>query len=201
MQKLLIGLLAILLIITFCSKDEDDNKVESVTIGNQVWMKKNLDVDHYRNGDSIPQVTDSAEWTSLRTGAWCYYNNDPDSGAIYGKLYNRYAVTDPRGLAPEGWHTPNKEEFDTLLANWSDVYVAYEEMINGGASGFGALLGGYRHHYGSFRLIGSWANFWSTTSYSDGISWLLILYSDDRYAYLFHYGDCRFGLSVRCVKD
>lgn len=77
-----------------------------VTIGSQRWMTRNLSVVTYRNGDPIPQVQDSAQWVNLTTGAWCYYNNDPATGAIFGKLYNWYAVTDPRGLAPAGWHIP-----------------------------------------------------------------------------------------------
>lgn len=79
----------------------------TVTIGTQVWMTRNLDVVTYRNGDTIPEVKDPTEWANLTTGAWCYYNNDPALGAIYGKLYNHAAVVDPRGLAPEGWHIPS----------------------------------------------------------------------------------------------
>jgi hypothetical protein len=71
----------------------------SVTICTQVWTLNNLDVTTYRNGESIPEVTDPTAWAALTTGAWCYYNNDSATGAIYGKLYNWYAVNDPRGLA------------------------------------------------------------------------------------------------------
>ena len=72
----------------------------TVTICSQIWMNKNLDVTTYRNGDPIAQVTDPAQWANLTTGAWCYYNNDPAMGPLYGKLYNWYAVNDPRGLCP-----------------------------------------------------------------------------------------------------
>jgi uncharacterized protein (TIGR02145 family) len=47
--------------------------------------------------------------------AWCYYDNDPAKGEKYGKLYNWYAVLDPRGLAPEGWHVPNEAEWGTII--------------------------------------------------------------------------------------
>ena len=66
----------------------------TVTICAQAWMTKNLDVTTYRNGDAIPQVTDPTAWANLTSGAWCYYNNDPANGPIYGKLYNWYAVND-----------------------------------------------------------------------------------------------------------
>jgi Fibrobacter succinogenes major domain (Fib_succ_major) len=86
-----------------------------VVICSQAWTKKNLDVDHYRNGDPIPQVTDPVQWANLATGAWCWYNNDSVTyAATYGRLYNWYAVNDPRILAPEGWHVPSNAEWNTL---------------------------------------------------------------------------------------
>jgi len=90
--------------ITSCSNEENktQNQVAArpsvpildteVRIGNQIWMARNLNVSRYRNGDPIPQVTDPTQWTNLTTGAWCYLNNDPANGRIYGKLYNWYAV-------------------------------------------------------------------------------------------------------------
>ena len=55
-------------------------------------------------------------WAALTTGAYCYFNNDSATyAAIYGKLYNWYAVNDPRGLAPEGWHIPSDFEWTTLI--------------------------------------------------------------------------------------
>src|ERR1700750_2369551 len=86
-------------------------KIDSVTIGTQVWMEKNLDVTRYRNGDKIPQVKDFAQWAKLTTGAGCWYNNDSATGAVYGRLYNWYAINDSRGLAPEGWHVPSDSEW------------------------------------------------------------------------------------------
>ena len=77
-------------------------------------MTRNLEVETYCNGDTIPEVTDPSAWSKLTTGAWCYYNNDPAMGEIYGKLYNWYAVNDPRGLAPLGWHIPSDEEWKVL---------------------------------------------------------------------------------------
>lgn len=84
------------------------NGYKSVKIGNQVWMTSNLDVGCYRNGDPIPEVRDPIQWSDLRTGAWCYYENDSGNGT---RLYNWYAVNDPRGLAPLGWHIPSDEEW------------------------------------------------------------------------------------------
>ena len=58
------------------------NNINGITINNQIWMDANLDVDHYRNGDPIPQVTNPSEWATLTTGAWCYNDNDSINGLI-----------------------------------------------------------------------------------------------------------------------
>jgi uncharacterized protein (TIGR02145 family) len=94
--------------------DIDGNVYQTVTIGAQVWMAENLKVTHYRNGDPIPNVTDTAAWEGLSTGAYCEYDNDINNVATYGRLYNWYAVDDSRGLAPEGWHVPSDDEWKQL---------------------------------------------------------------------------------------
>jgi uncharacterized protein (TIGR02145 family) len=153
----------------------------SVTIGTQVWTDKNLDVTSYRNGDVIPQVTDATEWAGLTTGAWCYYNNDPLNGAIYGKLYNWYAVNDPRGLAPQGWHIPTDAEWKTLSTLLGGDAVAGGKMKTKGTnswtspntsatneSGFAGLPGGVRNHVGNFSSFGHMGFLWcATQNYSD----------------------------------
>ena len=90
------------------------NYGQTVTIGTQVWTSKNLNVSTYRNGDVIPQVQDEQAWAKLTTGAWCYYNNDSSNGTKYSKLYNWYAVHDPRGLATNGYHITTDEEWKKL---------------------------------------------------------------------------------------
>ena len=77
---------------------QDGKDYKTVKIGRQIWMAENLNVSTYRNGDSIPQVQDPKVWSNLKTGAWCYYEGNEKLGGKYGKLYNWYAVTDPRGL-------------------------------------------------------------------------------------------------------
>jgi uncharacterized protein (TIGR02145 family) len=93
---------------------------KSVKIGTQTWMVENLNVSTFRNGDPIPEAKTNEEWEKAgknKQPAWCYYENDPKNGAKYGKLYNWYAVSDPRGLAPVGWHVPTDAEW-TLLSDF-----------------------------------------------------------------------------------
>ncbi len=136
--------------------DIDGENYGSVVINGKEWMKKNLNVSKYKNGDVIPQVTDVAQWNSLTTGAWCYYENDTANGPVYGKLYNWYAVNDPRGLAPNGWHIPTDTEWTSLttflggedvaggkLRDDSTTYwTASTTTYSSNQSGFTALPGG-----------------------------------------------------------
>lgn len=93
------------------------SNAQTVTIGSQIWMTKNLDVANFRNGDPIPEAKTDAEWKAAGENeqpAWCYYDNDTANGTKYGKLYNWYAVNDPRGLAPTGYHIPTDAEWTKL---------------------------------------------------------------------------------------
>ena len=104
---------------------------QTVTIGSQVWMTKNLDVSTFRNGDPIPQAKTKEEWEKARENqqpAWCYYDNDPANGAKYGKLYNWYAVNDSRGLAPVGYHIPSDAEWTKLTDFLGGESVAGTKM-------------------------------------------------------------------------
>ena len=118
MRKVIILFFAITIIISFNVNiaksqvtDIDGNIYKTVTIGNLEWTSENLNVSCYRNGDVIPQVQDKEEWKNLSSGAWCYYQNDSAKGGTFGKLYNWFAINDPRGLAPEGWHIPSDSEW------------------------------------------------------------------------------------------
>ena len=151
------------------------------------WQTKNLNVTTYRNGDVIPEVQDGTEWTSLTTGAWCHYNNDPANDAIYGKLYNWYAVNDPRGLAPSGFHVPTDTELNAVT-----------DMKD--SAGFAGLPGGNRYSSGEFNFIGSYGIWWSSSEYDDYYAWNRKLNYDLGDAYSEAWGK-RQGYSVRCVKD
>ena len=195
------GLAAILLLIISCTKENNvtqcshitdetstadvitdiTGKYSSIKIGTQSWMTKNLEVSRYRNGDRIPQVKGPAEWAALTTGAWCWNNNDSATGAIYGKLYNWYAVNDPRGLAPTGWHVPSDAEWDTLstyLGKNAGGKLKDTGTIEAGTglwyapntgatnkTGFTGLPGGLRNSNGTFFSIGNLAYWWSSSQF------------------------------------
>jgi uncharacterized protein (TIGR02145 family) len=201
-------IITLILIISGCgTKDQDGNTFKTVKIGNQIWMAENLNVEHYRNGDLIPQVKDKEEWTKLKTGAWCYYDNDPENGKKYGKLYNWYAVNDPRGLAPEGWHISTKENFESLILEVSKDANALKAIGQGtgvgagtNTSGFSALLAGNRYYDGSFYGLGVSPIFWSSTENNAAIAYFMYLSINDNNFNLYFISK-ELGFSVRCVKD
>jgi uncharacterized protein (TIGR02145 family) len=148
--------------------------MKEVKIGDQIWMSKNLDVDTFRNGDPIPHAETDEAWEEAAENqepAWCYYDNDPTNGEKYGKLYNWYAVNDPRGLAPEGWYIPSDDEWMTLidyLGGEIEAGVKMKSTIgwnddgNGtNESGFSGLPAGDRNW--SFYDIGKCGYWWSST--------------------------------------
>jgi len=188
-------------------------EVLEINIGNQIWQTKNLNTNYYLNGDVIPEVSDNKNWVKLKTGAWCYYNNDTKNGKIYGKLYNAYAFMDPRGIAPNAYHIPTTKEFEELLNNWDWKELLTQgqgEMKNVGTnkSGFSALFAGERFFGSKFTMLGQTAAFWCSdfhyplisgvpSSYPDGKKDVRI-YIKSKGVYWRAYTA---GTSIRCIKD
>jgi uncharacterized protein (TIGR02145 family) len=207
------------------TKKEVDNNTENskeVTIGKQVWMKENLEVDKFRNGDPIPEVKTVEEWLAAgenKQPAWCYYNNNPDNGERYGKLYNWYAVTDPRGLSPEGWKIPSDEDWSRLTDFLGGESIAGKKMklteflkegdgksLDGtNESGFTGLPGGKRQWKGEFAYLGEGNGWWSTTEGDPNLtsgSRVLSLDFDYAASKVYKYDDDKgCGFSVRCLKN
>ena len=204
--------------------DIDGNTYELVTICGQTWTKSNLNVSKYRNGDIIPQVTDANEWNNLTTGAWCYtidnttFQPSQSSSLIYGKLYNWYALNDPRGLAPSGYHIPTTAEWTTLIDCLGGSAVAGGKIKESGtihwnspntgatnSSGFTALPSGTKNGIG--QLPGCCAEFWSSSLINSNLANTIYMQSDYNYTLSVpQYSipittNVKSGKSVRCIKD
>ncbi len=177
------------------------------------WMIENLNVSHYNNGDEIPQVQDPQEWAKLKTGAWCYYLNDSSYGPVFGKLYNWYAVNDPRGIAPQGWRVATKEDWKQLTDCLGGENVAGGKLKQIGSShwmspnvgavntsGFSALPGGGRSSKGDFTMVDNLGVFWTTTNHDELQAWIRHLSYSNTYVVEF-YNDKRNGFSVRVLKE
>jgi uncharacterized protein (TIGR02145 family) len=192
---------------------------KSVKIGREEWMSENLDVDRFRNGDIIPEVKSKEDWVKAaedKTPAWCYYENNSENGSVYGRLYNWYAVNDPRGLAPKGWHIPSKNEWEAMFESLGGSKVAGEKMkeMNSwfadvkadGNCGFNALPGGFRYIDGTFDYMGKekssyfCATFWASDDMEAAKGWYIFLSNGNENAGGGNASKVD-GVSVRCIKD
>lgn len=218
--SLTLAILGVLLMVITGYKKDDRNKIVSdydgniyhtVTIGSQTWMIENLKTTHYRNGDPIPNVTEDEDWRDLASGAYCNYDNDTNNASTYGRLYNRWAVTDNRNICPAGWHVPDSEEWAIL-----ETYLGGSEVAGGkmkeagtihwlspntgatGESNFSALPGGYRFRLGHFAGLGITGYWWSSSRTPS--PWFRLINYSEVSINRPDYTDVK-GLSVRCIKD
>lgn len=195
------------------NRTSSENELYIVQLGSQVWQSKNLNVDHFANGDPIPEARTPEEWSRAdanKQPAWCYYDGDSENGEVFGKLYNWYAVSDPRGLAPRGYHIPSNKEWEMLIAQLGGDVTAgallksqnrWSENGNGNnSSGFGGFPAGYRNPDGTFGPPDKFSNWWSSSEYNAYSSWYYLLsYRNAGVGRGSYSKGC--GVSVRCLKD
>jgi uncharacterized protein (TIGR02145 family) len=184
----------------------------SVQIGTQVWMTENLNTNTFRNGDIIPEAKSAESWR--RAGergepAWCYYSNDHELGNKHGKLYNWYAVNDPRGLAPEGWRVSSIDDWHQLVTFLGGEDIVgnklknpnvWIEQVGDGCIGFDGFPAGYRDESGIFYESGTSCRWWLTNESDLYTAYYRGLYRKQEALYLFT-GDKDAGFSVRCLKE
>jgi len=187
-------------------------KLEAVEIGNQVWMKGNLETDTFLNGDLIPQARTAEEW--LRAGiegkpAWCYYLDNECLVLFSGKLYNFFAIEDPRGIAPLGWHVATDEDWNrlerTLDGDLGDKLKSTEGWLDGGKgtneSGFDGRPGGMRYYDGTFFYYGHYGFWWTSSDVVIEHAHIRNLIHDYGSDIFHNKAGKRAGLSVRCIKN
>lgn len=200
--------------------DYDGNIYNIITIGGQCWMKENLKTTHYRNGLVIPYVSVGGSVN----GSMANYNNDPNNSLVYGKLYDWYAIANPNGLCPAGWHVPARWEWNILIntidkcsdttcvsctqsgsgGELKEIGLIHWASPNGEATnltGFTALPGGY-YDSNTYSGLGNYGFWWSATAdYNNNSS-------------AFYYGLSYWNrfldfssfnkyslMSIRCLKD
>jgi uncharacterized protein (TIGR02145 family) len=186
----------------------------TIVIGTQQWMRENLDVSFFRNGEAIPYVGDPGSFSGLTTPAWTWYDGSADNGAIYGKLYNWYAVNDARGLCPTGWHVPSDAEWTSLSTTFDPNYAGVflksvgftrweaGDFTNVGMnhSGFTALPGGRLNNFQGYIGIGYQGFWWSSTQVDETQAKSVNLENNRATLVSGDFGKA-VGMSVRCIRD
>lgn len=207
MKKIKFLLFYLMLALYACKSDS-----YTVLIGNDEWMTENISVLKFNNGDLIPEAKTDAEWLKAgqeKAAAWCYQNNDPANGKKFGVLYNYYAVSDPRGIIPEGYHLATDIEWNNLLNAAGGAEKAalrlkdpefWGEKVNANSLGFNARPGGLRIFDGGFSNVDRSVYFWTSTEESVLTHYYYRIQSDkdqvDR-----NYGFINYGMYLRCVKN
>lgn len=209
--------------------DVDGNEYNTVLIGEQCWTRESLRTTKYNNNDPINFIGDNNQlWAGATSGAYSWINNSLDLSNLYGFIYNWYAVNDPRGLCPEGWHVPSLEEWSTLenylpgpgkgnkLKSCRQIdtplggdcqttehprWEVFNVNIHGTDDyGFSALPGGQRTGNGNFNFLGTIASFWTSTMVNDGFSYGKNLEYTNGEIFTAQQVHRR-GMHVRCIKD
>lgn len=222
-------ILLIALALMSCSKDSEDpspiqndtitdiemNVYKTIKIGTQVWMAENLKTTKYKDGTSIPLITENTVWANLLTPGYCWYGNSESFHKnTYGALYNWHTVNTGK-LCPKGWHVPSDAEWTILITYLGGESVAGAALKEAGAShwseaytgsgtntsGFTALPGGFRNFYrGEFEFLHYYGFWWSSTEDNASNAWYLGTIGAYKYVGKINNSKNN-GLSVRCLCD
>lgn len=194
--------------------DVDGNIYHTLKVGFQIWMVENLKTTKYRNGDPIANFTDNTEWFNFVGGAYSWLKNNIANKTDYGALYNLYAVTDNRNIAPIGWRVATDKDWTTLANFLGGDNVAGGKLKETGTThwitpnqdatnitGFSALPGGTRELGGTFDFDGITGYWWTSTLVDVGNGgWYRAM--DWRSGNLTRMSDfSRSSYSVRCIMN
>jgi uncharacterized protein (TIGR02145 family) len=153
-------------------------EINEITIGNQIWMSENLNVDRFGDGKIIPQIKSMEGPTDTYDPSWCYDDNSLKNGVKSAKLYNYFAVADEKGLAPKGWHVPSDDEFNQLINFLGGEKKAAQKLIS--KYGWGKNTKGV---------------FWTSNGFTFNVADDFVYIDPDPHI------PQSMGYSVRCIKD
>ena len=195
----------------------------TVAIGDQCWLRENLNIGVMAKGGEVPSNNDTIE-------KYCF-DDDTANCNKYGGLYmwkemmNHFPLQGSQGICPNGWHIPSDDEWKELEGFvdsqhgvgdpvWDEIYYrgfdagkhlkALLGWISGGngdnSFDFKALPGGYWEISFSFVRAGEEAHFWSSTHDSGHNGRERTLkYDNDQVSRSYSWDESAF--SVRCLRD
>ena len=194
--------------------DFDGNVYRTVVIGSKTWTTDNLRSVHFKNGTIIPTGLNNYYWNTATTPCYSTMYDDTTGDYEYGKVYNWYAVADPNGLCPAGWHVPSDSDWIDLINLFGGELVAAPYLKEAGyshwnfpntsannISGFTATPGGLRMESGSYGGRGENGHWWSSTDYGANVSVGSVSMYKSSFESRLQSDDRNSGLSVRCVKN
>lgn len=180
-------------------------------------MAENLKTTRYQNGDPIDHVTNINKWGhfQINKGAYIYYDNNVINKDIHGALYNWYAATDTRNIAPAGWRVPNIADWQKLIdyldsysndnygyklrettsAHW--YFQSHTKIVSTNSTGLTSIPSG-KATIGKFMAKGGpWSHYWTSSGTVNGSS---CIYLQDNIS-MVHKQPNGIGFSIRCIKN
>jgi uncharacterized protein (TIGR02145 family) len=191
-------------------RDNAGNVYPTIKIGSQIWMAENLRATYFQNGAVIPYAPSTTQWSQVSGPAYCYYANQSVAG--YGALFNWYAVSDLRNIAPPGWHVPTLTEWQTLINNTGGISNAGRTLKHSSSGfwpagagtnnyGFGAVPGGERMDV-LYQDKGVFGYYWTSTrdltAFNSAFSVFFYKSSNIANSVAFPFTG---GLSIRLIKN
>jgi uncharacterized protein (TIGR02145 family) len=162
----------------------DGKTYKTIMIGTQMWLAENLNYD--------------AE------GSKCY-DNDPDNGQKYGRLYDWETA---KTACPSGWHLPSNAEWQELMdftgyaGKKLKARNGWDKDGNGSDEfGFSAMPGGEGNSDSGFYNVGRCGKWWSATENENFHAYGRSMDYNDECASSTSYSDKTTLLSVRCIQD
>lgn len=191
----------------------DSSLFLTVEIGGQIWMKHDLQLTEFLNGDPISEARNNDEWTKFAKMKKPCFRKSGQS-----VLYNGYALMDERGLVPEDFKIPTSLDWDVLINelggvipmaksissyNWSEKNQAQSiEYEGNNSSGFSALSTGYIYTTGNVAK-GSCSFWWVNSSPQSLVPTKLTIFNIGFCDSEISRGmqlDPAFGACLRCLK-
>lgn len=157
-------------------------------------------------------MLDGKRWTLANLSAeipasYCY-DDEPVNCERYGRLYTWEAAKETCGALGSAWRLPTMEDWKNLAQIYGGLFgdgpgngkVAYRELLAGGRSGLGMLLGGGRQD-DEYARLEAHGFYWSASEESAATARLLNFGKGSGAVYDQDGGNKTYAYSVRCVAD
>lgn len=172
--------------------DSRDGQIyKTIELLGKIWMSENLNYD-------------------VGEGCW-HYENASQNGEKYGRLYTWHAAFE---ACPHDWRLPTKTDWIELAVHFGGYYdwglskdigapkEAYNALVNGGHSGFNALLGGRRldgDPDSEYLQLSMYGSYWSRTYINDYYATSFDFHSSSKKLYCDKVYTGR-AISIRCIR-
>ena len=178
----------------------DGREYETIKIGDQCWMKENLNIGTMVKNRLGEMHSDASENGIIEK--YCY-DNDETNCEKRGGLYTwdeamQYdTISGSQGICPAGWHIPTVKEVETLAdylsAEGNTNEIKMQDVFESGYCDF-------RYTYGKFYIGKGFNVFWTSDDVDPTAAYAIISYKKGKAPKTGKLYKVK-GFAVRCIKD